>query len=131
MLMVVPVNLIGLPSAAVAAGLDDQDLPLGVQIIGPRFREDLCLAATAAVEAALGTVTPIGPPETMSPSLDPLVGAPPAWRNPAPWSDRRSDGSWAAVRAQDSVTALSVRACSITTGRPPRSHEAGRSVAPP
>ena len=61
MMMVVPVNLLGLPSAAVAAGLDDQDLPLGVQIIGPRFREDLCLNAAAAVEAALGTVTPIGP----------------------------------------------------------------------
>jgi amidase len=63
MLMVVPVNLLGLPSAAVAAGLDDQDLPLGVQIIGPRFREDLCLDAAEAVEAALGTLTPIGPRE--------------------------------------------------------------------
>lgn len=61
MLMVVPVNPLGLPSAAVAAGLDDQYRPLGVQIIGPRFREDLGLDAAAAVEAVLGTVTPIAP----------------------------------------------------------------------
>jgi amidase len=59
--MVVPVNLLGLPSAAVSAGLDEDGLPLGVQVIGGRFREDLCLDAAAAIEAALGSNTPIDP----------------------------------------------------------------------
>ena len=59
MRMVVPVNLLGLPAAAVPAGTGPDGLPLGVQIIGPRFGEVLCLDAAAAVEAALGTLTPI------------------------------------------------------------------------
>jgi amidase len=32
-----------------------------VQIIGPRFREDLCLDAAEAVEQRLGTLAPIDP----------------------------------------------------------------------
>jgi amidase len=32
-----------------------------VQIIGPRFREDLCLDAAAVVEAGTGPLTPIDP----------------------------------------------------------------------
>jgi amidase len=59
--MVVPVNLLGLPSVAVPVGLDESGLPLAVQIIGPRFREDLLLDAAAAIERAIGTVTPIDP----------------------------------------------------------------------
>lgn len=47
-LMAVPV--LGLPGMAVATGLAD-GLPVGVQIVGPRFREDLCLAAAEAIEA--------------------------------------------------------------------------------
>ncbi|HEY3189489.1 MAG TPA: hypothetical protein VGJ70_18525 [Solirubrobacteraceae bacterium] len=39
------VNVVGLPALA---------LPQGVQLIGPRFREDLCLAAGAAIEARVG-----------------------------------------------------------------------------
>jgi amidase len=61
MKMVVAVNLLGLPAAALPAGLDPDGLPLGVQIIGPRFREDLCLDAAAAIEGAVGTLTPIEP----------------------------------------------------------------------
>ena len=53
--MVVAVNLLGLPAVAVSAGLDGAGLPLGVEVIGPRFREDLCLDAAAAIEQALGT----------------------------------------------------------------------------
>jgi amidase len=57
--MVVAVNLLGLPAAAVPAGLDEGGLPLGVQVIGPRLREDLCLDAAETIEAALGLATPI------------------------------------------------------------------------
>ena len=59
--LVVAVNLLGLPSAAVPVGLGESGLPQGVQLIGPRFREDLCLDAAQAVEDALGTLTPIDP----------------------------------------------------------------------
>ncbi len=57
-LMAVPV--LGLPAAAVPTGVDD-GAPVGVQIVGPRFREDLCLAAAEAIEARAGTITPIDP----------------------------------------------------------------------
>jgi amidase len=60
MRMNVPVNLLGLPAVAVGAGLEG-GLPQGVQVIGPRFREDLCLDAAQAIETALGTLTPIDP----------------------------------------------------------------------
>jgi amidase len=60
------VNLLGLPSLAVPAGMTSvsdapHGLPLGVQIIAPRFREDLAFDAGAIVEAALGIATPIDP----------------------------------------------------------------------
>jgi amidase len=58
---VVAVNLLGLPSIAVPVGSDPTGLPLGVQVIGPRFREDLCLDAGAALESAFGTLTPMNP----------------------------------------------------------------------
>ena len=59
---VVPANLLGLPSACVPAGRDDATgLPIGVLLMGQRFREDLCLDAAEAVEARLGLETPIDP----------------------------------------------------------------------
>jgi amidase len=58
---VVAVNLLGLPAIAVPVGSDPGGRPLGVQVIGPRFREDLCLDAGAVLESALGTLTPIDP----------------------------------------------------------------------
>lgn len=57
---VLPGNLLGLPAAVVPAGVAD-GLPIGVQLTGARFREDLCLDAAAAIEAALGVATPIDP----------------------------------------------------------------------
>jgi hypothetical protein len=42
--------------AALAGGL-----PQGVQIIGPRFREDLCLDAAAAIEERTEPLTPVDP----------------------------------------------------------------------
>jgi amidase len=58
--LVVLVNLLGLPAAAVPAGTA-HGLPQGVQIIGARYREDLCLDAAQAVEDQLGVLTPIDP----------------------------------------------------------------------
>jgi amidase len=59
-LMALPV--LGLPGMSVATGVAD-GLPVGVQIVGPRFREDLCLAAADAIEARAGFVgrLPIDP----------------------------------------------------------------------
>jgi amidase len=57
--MVVAVNYLGLPSAAVPLG--DRPAPQAVQLIGPRYREDLCLDAAEAVEGVLGVRAPIGP----------------------------------------------------------------------
>ncbi len=47
----IAVNLLGLPAVQVPTGLDDDGLPCGVQLVGPRLREDVCLAAAEAVEA--------------------------------------------------------------------------------
>lgn len=57
-LMAIPV--LGFPGAAVPTGLAD-GLPVGVQIVGPRFREDLVLAAAEAIEARVQRLTPIDP----------------------------------------------------------------------
>lgn len=44
------VPVLGVPGLAVPTGVVD-GLPTGVQILAPRFREDLCLAAGEAIEA--------------------------------------------------------------------------------
>jgi amidase len=58
--LVVLANLIGLPVAVVSTGVAN-GLPQGVQIVGDRYREDLCLDAAEAIEERLGVVTPIDP----------------------------------------------------------------------
>jgi amidase len=58
--LLVAVNLLGLPAAAVPTGLAD-GVPVGVQVIGSRYREDLCLDAAEVIEAQLGVATPIDP----------------------------------------------------------------------
>jgi amidase len=60
MRMVVPVNILGLPSCAVPVGAE-QGLPQGVQLIGARFREDLLLDAAQAIEDRAPVLTPIQP----------------------------------------------------------------------
>lgn len=55
--LVLPVNLLGLPSCAVPVGVGD-GLPQGVQLIGPRFREDLILDAAEAIEERAGVAFP-------------------------------------------------------------------------
>lgn len=57
--LLVTVNFLGLPSVAVPTGLDEDGLPTGVQLIGPRNGDHVALAAARDVEAALGTLTPV------------------------------------------------------------------------
>ncbi|SDB70160.1 amidase family protein [Belnapia rosea] len=52
--------LLGLPSVSVPTGLTAEGLPMGVQIIAPRWREDLALDAAEVVEAACPMATPVG-----------------------------------------------------------------------
>ncbi|MFH1135050.1 MAG: amidase family protein [Pseudomonadota bacterium] len=47
-----PFNLSGHPAASVRAGLTSQGLPVGLQIVGPRHRDDLVLQASRAFEQA-------------------------------------------------------------------------------
>jgi amidase len=58
--LLIAVNLLGLPAVAVPTGLSN-GIPVGVQLIGSQFREDLCLDAAQAIEAQLKLDTPIEP----------------------------------------------------------------------
>jgi amidase len=63
MRMAMAVNLLGLPAVALPVGIADA-LPQAVQVIGPPFREDLCLDAAQALEDRVGIITPIDPIRT-------------------------------------------------------------------
>jgi amidase len=52
--------LLGVPALAVPVGNYGRLRP-GVQILAPRFREDLCLDAGEVIEAVEGVVMPIDP----------------------------------------------------------------------
>lgn len=58
--MALAVNALGLPAVALPVGVGG-GLPQAVQVIGPRYREDLCLDAAAALEERIGIITPIDP----------------------------------------------------------------------
>ena len=60
MRMAMAVNTLVLPAVALPVGIRD-GLPQAVQVIGPRYREDLILEAAAAIEDRLGIITPIDP----------------------------------------------------------------------
>ncbi|MGD0880553.1 MAG: amidase family protein [Acidimicrobiales bacterium] len=45
-------SVVNLPAVSIPAGITGEGLPIGLQVIGPRFREDLVLAAAARYEAA-------------------------------------------------------------------------------
>lgn len=53
---------IGMPGLAVATGMAAGDRPVGVQLIGPRYREDILLAAGRDIEAA-GSPSTVADPE--------------------------------------------------------------------
>ncbi len=48
----IPFNMSGHPAATVRAGLSDAGLPVGLQIVGPRHRDDLVLQAARVFERA-------------------------------------------------------------------------------
>ena len=48
----IPVNLAGLPGIVVPCGVDEQGLPVGLQIVGPPFGEEVVLRAARAFERA-------------------------------------------------------------------------------
>lgn len=52
------ITLLGIPAASVPAGLTASNLPIGVQLVGPRFSEPRLLAAAAMIQRAI----PIGAP---------------------------------------------------------------------
>ncbi len=54
------VPVLGLPAISAPTGFID-GIPLGVQIIGARFREDMVLAAAEVIEAREPSATPIDP----------------------------------------------------------------------
>jgi aspartyl-tRNA(Asn)/glutamyl-tRNA(Gln) amidotransferase subunit A len=54
----VTVNMAGLPGISVPAGLDAQELPLGLQLIGRPFDEETLFSLGAVVEKAAGRFTP-------------------------------------------------------------------------
>jgi amidase len=58
--LLVAVNLLGFPAVSVPSGVAG-GVPLGVQVIGSRYREDLCLDAAEVIEAQRGLSTPIDP----------------------------------------------------------------------
>jgi amidase len=53
-------SLLGLPAVAVPTTVAE-GLPLGIQLIGAPYREDMCLEAAVAIEQRLGTFTPVDP----------------------------------------------------------------------
>jgi amidase len=54
------VPVLGLPAVSVPTGLAG-GLPMGVQLIAPRFREDLVLDAAEVIESRCPPMTPIDP----------------------------------------------------------------------
>lgn len=54
------VNALGLLAVAGPVGLEG-GLPQAVQLVGARFREDICLGAAQEIESRVGSITPIDP----------------------------------------------------------------------
>ena len=53
-----PFNFTGHPAATVPCGLTSDGLPAAIQLVGPRYREDLVLRAARAYETAHPFVMP-------------------------------------------------------------------------
>ncbi|MBO3749648.1 indole acetimide hydrolase [Streptosporangiaceae bacterium NEAU-GS5] len=59
-LLLILVNFIDLPAVVTPVGVA-AGLPQSVQLIGPRYRDDVCLQAAQAIEDRLGVLGPITP----------------------------------------------------------------------
>jgi amidase len=57
---IVALSTLGLPAVVVPTGVSS-GLPTAVQVIGPRYREDVCLDAAEVIERCLGSTAPIDP----------------------------------------------------------------------
>jgi aspartyl-tRNA(Asn)/glutamyl-tRNA(Gln) amidotransferase subunit A len=72
------INALGFPALSIPCGRDTLGLPMGLQIIGPAFQEELILRVGAALEDAIG----LGPwpeiDESPHPRIEPVksVGSP-------------------------------------------------------
>ena len=58
----VPISMAGVPGLSLNMGFNAQDLPLSVQLVGPRFADADLLKIGALLERAIGApaITPIG-----------------------------------------------------------------------
>ncbi len=54
------VSLLGLPGLAVPAGLAE-GVPVGVQLVAGRYREEVCMAAAEVIEARCPPAVPVDP----------------------------------------------------------------------
>jgi aspartyl-tRNA(Asn)/glutamyl-tRNA(Gln) amidotransferase subunit A len=54
-----PFNVTGHPAASAPAGLDETGMPVGLQIVGPRFGDSLVLRASALFEAVAPWPSPV------------------------------------------------------------------------
>lgn len=54
----VPFNLTGQPAATVPVAVSASGLPIGIQLVAARWREDLVLRAARAVESSVGFTQP-------------------------------------------------------------------------
>ena len=52
--------VLGLPGVTVPTGVRN-NVPIGVQLVAGRFREDLCLDAAEHIESRVGPLAPIDP----------------------------------------------------------------------
>ncbi len=66
----VAIPILGVPALSVSTGLVGT-VPVGVQVIAPRFREDLCLAVGEAIEAGGVPPSPIDPAPIDPAPIDP------------------------------------------------------------
>ncbi|OCC16439.1 Aspartyl-tRNA(Asn) amidotransferase subunit A [Dissulfuribacter thermophilus] len=54
----IPVNLAGLPAISVPCTLSNDGLPIGVQFVGPPFKDEVCIHVGGAFEAIRGPFAP-------------------------------------------------------------------------
>ncbi len=91
--MLVVGNYLGFPASAVPTGLAD-GVPVGVQILGPRFREDLYLDAAEVIDPPAYKPSSSGPPpSTELPPKNAPIGAFVGGRTVS------TGGPWAAILA--------------------------------